>query len=269
MATFLNIFSLRFWRFTMIFWHLRIDRRKSHVRSTFWFIQWLFHWLWYTLCRLLDSKRGLCSFGSTTAVKMATIGDACMQWSSTDAASGECESSPSSIFSPPQSPKTSGGCGPKHKLITEGDIQVCRLNHTRTIVSKIMNSKYLRRWESHKLVLDHSELRSTSVCMRIYKGSVFVMPLPRWEFSHTTCLQCLVSVRSSVGLCLVWTRRIHPYVYILWDFHNSVLFYLITASNSSWNEKHSISVENLFPWSVIVLIRIKNSVVICWRFLSL
>jgi len=49
------------------------------------------------------------------------------------------------------------------KLLHEGDIQLCRLNHTRTIVSKIMNSKYLRRWESHHLVLDSCEIRSQMV----------------------------------------------------------------------------------------------------------
>jgi hypothetical protein len=53
------------------------------------------------------------------------------------------------------------------KLLHEGDIQLCRLNHTRTIVSKIMNSKYLRRWESHHLVLDNCELRSATVRVTI------------------------------------------------------------------------------------------------------
>ncbi|ESO82820.1 hypothetical protein LOTGIDRAFT_80178, partial [Lottia gigantea] len=53
--------------------------------------------------------------------------------------------------------------GPKCKLLSEGDIQVCRLNHTRTIVSKIMNSKYLRRWESHHIILDHNVIRSQTV----------------------------------------------------------------------------------------------------------
>lgn len=57
--------------------------------------------------------------------------------------------------------------GPKHKLITEADVQVCRLNHTRTIVSKIMNSRYLRRWESHKIVLDPNEIRSSTVSICI------------------------------------------------------------------------------------------------------
>lgn len=53
--------------------------------------------------------------------------------------------------------------GARFKLINEGYIQICRLNHTRTIVSKIMNSKYLRRWESHRIVLDKNEIRSCTV----------------------------------------------------------------------------------------------------------
>ena len=53
--------------------------------------------------------------------------------------------------------------GSRFKLLHEGNIQVCRLNHTRTIISKIMNSKYLRRWESHRLVLKNSEIQSYTV----------------------------------------------------------------------------------------------------------
>jgi len=56
-----------------------------------------------------------------------------------------------------------GGGTSRCKLLSEGDIQLCRLNHTRTIVSKIMNSKYLRRWESHHLLLDNCEIRSNTV----------------------------------------------------------------------------------------------------------
>ena len=114
-----------------------------------------------------------CYSNKSRREKMATmdLGDlaACVQlMTSTD---GSCTVTrptepDASVFSPPTSPKavlaTASG-GPKHKLIGEADIQVCRLNHTSTIVSKIMNSKYLRRWETHKVVLDHSEIRSTTV----------------------------------------------------------------------------------------------------------
>ena len=61
------------------------------------------------------------------------------------------------------SPAKHGKMGPKFKLLHEGDAVLCRLNHTRTIVSKIMNSKYLRRWESHRLILGDSDLRSLTV----------------------------------------------------------------------------------------------------------
>lgn len=57
--------------------------------------------------------------------------------------------------------------GPRCKLIHEGDIQVCRLNHTRTIISKIMNSKYLRRWEAHRIILGASEIISTTVSAKM------------------------------------------------------------------------------------------------------
>ena len=53
--------------------------------------------------------------------------------------------------------------GPKFKLLTTDQIQVCRLNHTRTIISKIMNSKYLRRWETHTISLGEEMIESTTV----------------------------------------------------------------------------------------------------------
>ena len=55
---------------------------------------------------------------------------------------------------------------PRYKLLHEGDIQLCRLNHRRTLISKIMNSRYLRRWESHHLLLGEGIISSGTV--RIY-----------------------------------------------------------------------------------------------------
>ena len=53
---------------------------------------------------------------------------------------------------------------PRYKLIQEGDVQLCRLNHRRTLISKIMNSRYLRRWETHHLILGDGVIESTTVC---------------------------------------------------------------------------------------------------------
>lgn len=60
--------------------------------------------------------------------------------------------------------------GTRYKLLSEGDIQICKLNHTRTIVSKIMNSRYLRRWERHKLVLGKTDVYTLTVSiLHLYK----------------------------------------------------------------------------------------------------
>lgn len=100
-----------------------------------------------------------------------------------DSGANSNSNSPSSVsptgscspcLTPPASPTVNGhtvgshvrlsySCGQRFKLLVEEDIQLCRLNHTRTIVSKIMNSKYLRRWESHHLVLGENDIYSSTV----------------------------------------------------------------------------------------------------------
>ena len=72
-------------------------------------------------------------------------------------------SSPRIATPPPNLVKNRPSVNQRYKLINEGDIQICRLNHTRTIVSKIMNSKYLRRWESHRIVLGQNDIASSMV----------------------------------------------------------------------------------------------------------
>lgn len=71
-------------------------------------------------------------------------------------------SSASGSSSPSPSP---GPAGPRFKPLEEGDIQVCYLNHTRTLVKKILSSKFLRRWETHHLYLNDACLSSKTVSM--------------------------------------------------------------------------------------------------------
>ncbi|ELT87321.1 hypothetical protein CAPTEDRAFT_168560 [Capitella teleta] len=109
--------------------------------------------------------------------------------------------------SPPDSPqvnghskspqKTSNSNGPKYKLLHEGDIQLCKLNHTRTIVSKIMNSKYLRRWESHHLVLGSSELYSLTPTgfmdlPLLYSSIEDVNIISRWDAGQKFCIRITI-----------------------------------------------------------------------------
>lgn len=69
-------------------------------------------------------------------------------------------SSASGSSSPSPSP---GPAGPRFKPLEEGDIQVCYLNHTKTLVRKILSSKFLRRWETHHLYLNDACLSSKTV----------------------------------------------------------------------------------------------------------
>lgn len=55
------------------------------------------------------------------------------------------------------------GSGMRYKLLHEGDIQVCVVKHPRTFLSKLLTSKYLRRWEPHHLTLTDSGLSSATV----------------------------------------------------------------------------------------------------------
>ena len=72
----------------------------------------------------------------------------------------------SGIVRPPRPQRCSSSGGPKFKLIHEGDIQVCRLNHSRTLISKVLSSKFLRRWEAHHIYLGDFQLYSATVSER-------------------------------------------------------------------------------------------------------
>uniref|UniRef100_A0A4W5MCN2 C-Maf inducing protein n=1 Tax=Hucho hucho TaxID=62062 RepID=A0A4W5MCN2_9TELE len=52
--------------------------------------------------------------------------------------------------------------GMRYKLLQEGDIQVCVVKHPRTFLSKILTSKFLRRWEPHHLTLTDCSLASAT-----------------------------------------------------------------------------------------------------------
>lgn len=69
---------------------------------------------------------------------------------------------PSPLNSPARSTPSSP-IGPRYKIIHEGEIHLCRLNHQRTVISKILSSKFLRRWESHRLYLTSVNIASKTV----------------------------------------------------------------------------------------------------------
>ncbi|KAL3859122.1 hypothetical protein ACJMK2_009354 [Sinanodonta woodiana] len=98
---------------------------------------------------------------------------------------------------PPPKTKRSTFMGSRFKLIHEGETQVCRLNHTRTIVSKIMNSKYLRRWESHRVILEKSEIRSVTPIGFFetaipYSSVEDVHVISRWDAGQKFCIRITI-----------------------------------------------------------------------------
>lgn len=84
-------------------------------------------------------------------------------------------------------------CQQRFKLIQEGDIHVCRLDHRRTIYSKIMNSKYLRRWESHHIFLGANEIESSMV----RKNDTLLFTL------------CILASQT-----ILWQQRLNIHIYI-------------------------------------------------------
>ncbi|XP_074646959.1 C-Maf-inducing protein-like [Tubulanus polymorphus] len=92
----------------------------------------------------------------------------------------------STTTSAPSTPQRKSLTGPKYKLINDAETLVCRVNHTRTIVSKIMNSKYLRRWETHRMILGEEEIRSSSPTGFMessipYSTIEDMIVVPRWD----------------------------------------------------------------------------------------
>jgi len=88
--------------------------------------------------------------------------------------------------------------GPKFPLLHEGEILVCRINHQKTLLSKILGSKMLRRWETHKIMLSDSQIYSTTPtgCMEFglsYNEIQDARTLPRWDTGQRFIVQITVS----------------------------------------------------------------------------
>jgi hypothetical protein len=73
----------------------------------------------------------------------------------------------------------------RYKLLVEGDVHVCKLPHSRNVISKILNSKLLRRWKAHRLVLSETEIFSTTVRV-FFRFSVFKKYSPDLLFENST-----------------------------------------------------------------------------------
>ncbi|KAK1785036.1 hypothetical protein P4O66_018469, partial [Electrophorus voltai] len=121
--------------------------------------------------------------------------------------------------------------GMRYKLLQEGDIQVCVIKHPRTFLSKILTSKFLRRWEPHHLTLTDSSLASATPTgymeTTLSYSSVEDLQLLSWDNAPKYCVQLSVPggtvllqaansyLRDQWFHSLQWKKKIYKYRKVL------------------------------------------------------
>ncbi|XP_062860348.1 C-Maf-inducing protein isoform X2 [Trichomycterus rosablanca] len=130
------------------------------------------------------------------------------------------------------------GSGMRYKLLQEGDIQVCAVKHPRTFLSKILTSKFLRRWEPHHLTLTDSSIMSATPTgymeNALSYSSIEDLQLLSWDNAPKYCVQLSVPggtvllqaansyLRDQWFHSLQWKKKIYKYRKVLnnpsrWD----------------------------------------------------
>ncbi|XP_030060371.1 C-Maf-inducing protein isoform X1 [Microcaecilia unicolor] len=121
--------------------------------------------------------------------------------------------------------------GMRYKLLQEGDIQVCAIRHPRTFLSKILSSKFLRRWEPHHLTLADNSLASATPTgymeSSISYSAIEDVQLLSWENAPKYCLQLTVPggtvllqaansyLKDQWFHSLQWKKKIYKYKKVL------------------------------------------------------
>ncbi|XP_072278820.1 C-Maf-inducing protein [Pyxicephalus adspersus] len=121
--------------------------------------------------------------------------------------------------------------GMRYKLLQEGDIQVCVIRHPRTFLSKILTSKFLRRWEPHHLTLADTSLTSATPTgymeNSMQYSSIEDVQLLSWENAPKYCLQLSFPggtillqaansyLRDQWFHSLQWKKKIYKYKKVL------------------------------------------------------
>ncbi|KAG9338105.1 hypothetical protein JZ751_027076 [Albula glossodonta] len=121
--------------------------------------------------------------------------------------------------------------GMRYKLLQEGDVQVCVVKHPRTFLSKILTSKFLRRWEPHHLTLTDSSLASATPSgymeTPLSYSSIEDLQLLSWDNAPKYCLQLSFPggtvllqaansyVRDQWFHSLQWKKKLYKYRKVL------------------------------------------------------
>ncbi|KAF7698919.1 C-Maf-inducing protein [Silurus meridionalis] len=131
-----------------------------------------------------------------------------------------------------------GGGGMRYKLLHEGDIQVCAVKHPRSFFSKILTSKFLRRWEPHHLTLTDCSIASATPIgymeAALSYSTIEDLQLLSWDNAPKYCVQLSIPggtvllqaansyLRDQWFHSLQWKKKIYKYRKVLnnpsrWD----------------------------------------------------
>ncbi|XP_022176889.1 C-Maf-inducing protein-like isoform X1 [Myzus persicae] len=111
------------------------------------------------------------------------------------------------------------------RMIREVDVAVCHLNHTNTIISKILSSKYLRRWENHQIRLQDDCITSNTPSGFLsktigYEAIKDLYPVKRWDSNFKYCLRVVVTngsyllqttnqyLRDQILYSILWKKNV-------------------------------------------------------------
>uniref|UniRef100_A0A8C7Z8Y4 C-Maf inducing protein n=1 Tax=Oryzias sinensis TaxID=183150 RepID=A0A8C7Z8Y4_9TELE len=167
--------------------------------------------------------------------------------------------------------------GMRYKLLHEGDIQVCVLKHPRTFLSKILTSKFLRRWEPHHLTLTDSCLSSATPTgymeTSLSYSSIEDLQLLSWDNAPKYCIQLSFPggtvllqaansyLRDQWFHSLQWKKKIYKYRKVLnnpsrWDVVLKEIRALVDMALSSPLQDESI---HQAPLHIISTLLAENS----------
>uniref|UniRef100_A0A672F9B6 C-Maf-inducing protein n=1 Tax=Salarias fasciatus TaxID=181472 RepID=A0A672F9B6_SALFA len=170
-----------------------------------------------------------------------------------------------------------GGDGMRYKLLHEGDIQVCVVKHPRTFLSKILTSKFLRRWEPHHLTLTDGSLTSATPTgymeTSLSYSSIEDLQLLAWDNAPKYCVQLSFPggtvllqaansyLRDQWFHSLQWKKKIYKYRKVLnnpsrWDVVLKEIRALVDMALSSPLQDESI---HQAPLHIISTLLAENS----------
>lgn len=118
-----------------------------------------------TMSSTSSSASPSCSTTSRSSSNSSASCSASESKASGSSNSGGCGNSDSSCSSTSSSHPTNLSHGQKFKLLSDGDVQVCRVKHGKNLVDKVIGSKLLRRWETHHLYLNDACISSKTVSL--------------------------------------------------------------------------------------------------------